>query len=101
MRLSDESLRGRTVIGADGLVLGAIKSISIDTSDWRIESISVELRKDVADRIGASRGMFHRGVIDVPVRLVQSVGDTVVLGAGVDALREARQAPESDAAPPT
>jgi sporulation protein YlmC with PRC-barrel domain len=100
MRLSDENLRGRTVISADGQVIGSIKSVFLDATDWRVESISVELRKDVADRIGASRSMFHRGQIEVPVRLIQSVGDTVVLGAEVDALREVSETTTADTAPP-
>jgi sporulation protein YlmC with PRC-barrel domain len=100
MRLSDENLRGRMVISADGQVIGAIRAVFLDATEWRIDSISVELRKDIADRIGASRSMFHRGQIEIPVRLIQSVGDTVVLGAGVDALREVRQTTTTDAAPP-
>lgn len=100
MRLSDESLRGRTVIGADGQVIGSIKSVFFDPTEWRVESVSVELRNDIADRIGASRSMFHRGLTEIPIQMIQSVGETVVLGAGVDALREARQAAAPGAPPP-
>ena len=88
MRLSAENLSGRTVIAADGQAVGLIKSIFLDAADWRVESVTVELRKDVADRIGAARSMFHRGLIEVPVTLIQSVGDAVVLAVPVDALRE-------------
>jgi sporulation protein YlmC with PRC-barrel domain len=100
MRLSAENLHGRTVISADGQVIGSIKSVFLDATAWRVESISVELRKDIADRIGASRSMFHRGLIELPVQLVQSVGDAVVLTIAVDALREAHRTETVDAAPP-
>jgi sporulation protein YlmC with PRC-barrel domain len=100
MRLSAENLHGRTVITADGQAVGSIKSVFVDAVAWRVESISVELRKDIADRIGASRSMFHRGLIELPVQLVQSVGDAVVLTIAVDALREAHRSTTSDAAPP-
>lgn len=100
MRLSAENLNGRTVIAADGQAVGSIKSIFLDAADWRVESISIELRKDVADRIGASRSVFHAGLIELPVTLIQSVGDAVVLTAPVDALREAQRATTADAAPP-
>lgn len=100
MRLSAENLHGRTVITADGQAVGSIKSVFLDAVAWRVESISVELRKDVADRIGASRSMFHRGLIELPVQLVQSVGDAVVLTIAVDALREAHRTTTSDVAPP-
>ena len=100
MRLSAENLHGRTVISADGRAVGSIKSIFLDATGWRVEAVSVELRKDIADRIGASRSIFHRGLIELPVGLVQSVGDAVVLSVSVDALREARRTTAADAAPP-
>jgi sporulation protein YlmC with PRC-barrel domain len=100
MRLSAENLNSRTVITADGQAVGTIKSIFLDPAEWRVESISVELRNDVADRIGATRSMFHRGLIEVPVTLIQSVGDAVVLNVPVDALREAQRATTADVAPP-
>ena len=100
MRLSAENLHGRTVITADGQAVGSIKSVFLDAVAWRVESISIELRSDVADHIGASRGMFHRGLIELPVQLVQSVGDAVVLTIAVDALREAHRTTTSDTAPP-
>jgi len=100
MRLSAENLHGRTVITADGQAIGSVKSVFLDAAEWRVESISVELRKDIADRIGATRGVFHPGLIELPVRLVQSVGDAVVLAVTVDALREAHRTASDDAAPP-
>lgn len=100
MRLSAGNLQGRTVITADGQAVGSVKSVFIDATDWRVEAISVELRKDVADRIGAARSVFHRGLIELPVQLIQSVGDAVILGVAVDALREAHRPPTAEATPP-
>jgi sporulation protein YlmC with PRC-barrel domain len=100
MRLSDDNIRGRTVISADGQAIGAVTALFVDASDWRVESLSVELHKDIADRVGAARSMFHRGSIEVPVALIQSIGDTVVLGVGVDDLREGRRTATQDAAAP-
>jgi sporulation protein YlmC with PRC-barrel domain len=88
------------VITADGQAVGSVKAVFLDAAEWRVESISVELRKDVADRIGAAHTMFHRGLIELPVRLIQSVGDAVVLAVAVDALREAHRTETGDAAPP-
>src|SRR5688572_29749139 len=88
MRLSDENLRGRTVIAADGIAVGAIASLFIDSDVWRVESLHVKLHRDVADRIGADRTVFHAGTVEVPIRLVQSVGDAVVLSVTADGLRE-------------
>jgi sporulation protein YlmC with PRC-barrel domain len=88
MRLADENLRGRTVITSDGLAIGEVAVIFFDAHDWRVESLQVKLYKDVADRIGASRSMFHAGSLEIPIGMVQSVGDAVVLSAPVDELRQ-------------
>lgn len=100
MRLSDENLRGRTVIGFDGRAVGEVTTIFLDSESWRVESLQVKLRKDIADELGASRTMFHAGSVEIATRLVQSVGDAVVLGVPVDGLRAVLPAePESAPAP--
>ena len=99
MRSSDKTLNGRTVVSADGKVVGSIAELYISTSEWRIEAIRVDLRNDIADRIGANRTIFHRGTIELPVNLIQSVSDAVVLNVDVEQLREAHRSPTTDAAP--
>jgi sporulation protein YlmC with PRC-barrel domain len=99
VRLSDESLRGRTVISADGKAIGSLVALFI-SSDWRVESIRIALQKDIADRIGASRTLLHRGTIELPANYIQSVGDAVVLSIDVEKLREAHRSPERDVALP-
>jgi sporulation protein YlmC with PRC-barrel domain len=97
MRLSDESLRGRTVIGADGQAIGEVAAIFLDSEAWAVESIRVRLRKGVADRVGASRNIFSAGTVEIPVRLVQSVGDAIVLAIPVEGLREVLPSPAASA----
>jgi sporulation protein YlmC with PRC-barrel domain len=88
MRLSDENLRGRTVIAADGQAIGEITALFLDSDAWRVESLQIKLRNEVADQLGARRGMFHAGTLEMPIRMVQSVGDAVVLSVAADELRE-------------
>lgn len=99
MRLSDKSLHGRTVISADGKVVGSLSELFISTSEWRVESIRIDLNKDIADRIGANRTIFHRGTLELPIGLVQSVSDAVVLAVDVEQLREVNRPPATDASP--
>jgi sporulation protein YlmC with PRC-barrel domain len=93
MRLSDNDIRGRTVISADGRALGSIQELFISVADWRIEAIRIELHGDIADQIGAKKTMFHRATIELPISLVQSVSDAVVLTVDVEHLREAHRPP--------
>jgi len=87
MRLSDDNMRGRTIIAADGQVIGEVSALFLDSDAWRVESLQVTLRKDTADQLGAHRSIFHAGALEIPVSMVQSVGATVVLAVPVDALR--------------
>lgn len=88
MRLSDETLRGRHVVAADGLVIGEVAALFLDSDGWRVESLQIKLGNDVADQLGAARSLFHAGTVEVPVRMVQSVGDAVVLSVPVSDLRQ-------------
>jgi sporulation protein YlmC with PRC-barrel domain len=88
MRLSDQNLRGRTVIGADGKAVGEISALFVDSESWRVEALQLKLRRDVADQIGAPHSLFQAGALEVPIRLVQSVGDAVVLTVALEGLRE-------------
>jgi len=101
MRLSDDNLRGRTVIAADGHAVGEVAALFLDSATWSVEALLVELRKEVADQIGAPRSLFHAATVEIPVRLVQSVGDAVILTVPVDQLRAAlpRSAGSEPAAP--
>lgn len=98
MRLSDENLRGRTVIGADGQVIGEVSTIFLDAASWRVESVLIKLRKDIADRIGASRSILHSATVEVSTQMIQSAGDAVVLNIPVDDLRAVLQPQESEPA---
>ena len=87
MRLSDDEIRGRTIIAADGQVIGEIDGLLVGTDDWRVESLQVTVRKEVADDLGAQRSVFHAGKIEIPTRMVQAIGTTVVLSVPLLELR--------------
>jgi sporulation protein YlmC with PRC-barrel domain len=96
MRVSDEDLRNKTVIGADGHVVGQVGELVVEVTNWNVDSIRVKLRREAADRLGASHSVFHAGTIEIPIAMIQSVGDTVVLSVTADELRALVQtAPES------
>jgi sporulation protein YlmC with PRC-barrel domain len=98
MRLSDENLRGRTVIAADGQAIGEISAIFLDSTVWQVEALQVKLRNHVADQLGATRDMFHSGTPEIPIRMVQSVGDAIVLSVAAHELRQVLPDP-SDVSP--
>ena len=88
MQLSDEHLRGRTVIAADGQAIGEVAALFIDTSTWDIVAIQIKLTKSAAEQLGAARGLLRAATLELPVRLVQSVGDAVLLSVPTLELRQ-------------
>jgi sporulation protein YlmC with PRC-barrel domain len=88
MQVSDEQFRGRTVIAADGQAIGEVAALSIDTSAWTIVALQIKLRKATAEQLGAARGMLRAATLDLPVRMVQSVGDAVLLPVPTPELRQ-------------
>jgi sporulation protein YlmC with PRC-barrel domain len=88
LRMSDEDLRGRTAISAEGRVIGEVTALFFNSRAWRVESLRVKLRKEIADRLGIDRSVFRAGTLEIPVRLVQAVGDTVVLSIETAGLRD-------------
>lgn len=99
MRLSDENLRGRTMIGADGQVIGQVTALFLDGDAWQVESLQVKLRKEIADQLGANRSLFHAGTLEIPVRMIQSAGDTVILSVPVEGLRQVLPNDKAEAEP--
>jgi sporulation protein YlmC with PRC-barrel domain len=88
MQLSDEHLRGRTVIAADGQAIGEVAALFIDTSTWLIVALQIKLSKAAAEQLGASHSLLRAATFELPVRMVQSVGDTVLLSIPTLELRQ-------------
>lgn len=99
LMLTDESLRGRTVLSGDGIAVGDVARLIVDPTNLRIEAIQVKLRRDAAERIGAPRGLFRAHTIDIPAEQVQSIGDAVILAVPLEALRVPEQRPHGQPTP--
>ncbi len=76
------------MIAADGQAIGEVAALFLDSDAWRVESLQIKLRKEVADQLGATRGLFHVGTLELPVRMVPSVGDAIVLSVPALELRQ-------------
>ena len=88
MQVSDEHLRGRRVIAADGQEIGEVAALFLDSGNWTVIAIQIKLNRSAAEKLGATRGLLRAATIDLPVRLVQSVGDAILLGIPTLELRQ-------------
>lgn len=81
------NIRGVKVISADAQEIGEVVDIIVETVTWRVESLQVKVRKEAAEKLGVSRGILRSGTFSLPVELIQSVGDSIVLSASTTELR--------------
>ena len=88
MTVSDDELRGRVAIGADGKAIGEVVSILVDNETWSVKGLRVRLRSHVASEMGLGRSLFRPSTLDVPVGQIQSVGDAIVLSVPASSLSE-------------
>jgi sporulation protein YlmC with PRC-barrel domain len=100
MTLNDQALHGRVVLSGDGLAIGEITRLNVEPATWHVISFEVKVRKEISERIGVHRSMFHTATIVIPTEHVQSVGDAVILSVPLAALRrEPEREPEPAPAP--
>lgn len=96
--LFDESIRGRKVVAADGQIVGEVADLMLNYATWQVESVQLKLIKEIADSLGIPRSMMRAATIDLPVHLVQSVGDAVLLSIPTGQLRPSVSGPNKAAA---
>ena len=75
------------MISADGQAIGEVAAVFIDTATWTIVALQVKLSKAAAEQLGVSHGLLRAATIDLSVRMVQSVGDAVLLSVPTLELR--------------
>jgi sporulation protein YlmC with PRC-barrel domain len=88
MQVSDEHVRGRTVIAADGQAIGEVAALFVDTSAWTVVALQIKLNKAAAEQLGAARGILRAATLELPIRMVQSVADAVLLSVPTLGLRK-------------
>jgi sporulation protein YlmC with PRC-barrel domain len=93
----EEALHGKAVLSSDGVVIGEISRLFIDSTDWRVRSIEVRLRKEPADRVGIHRSLFHPATIEISAQQIQSFEDALILSIPLGELRPAALVVEAPA----
>lgn len=86
MKTTNDHLIGRPVISGDGIVVGEITGLLVDTTTWQVMALQVALRKESGERIGIKHSMFRASTLEIAVAQIQSVGDAVVLSVALDTL---------------
>lgn len=83
--ISVDALIGKDVIGSGGFIVGEVKSAEIDAEKWQVTYLQVKLSSQASEDLGFKK-RFKSSVVCIPVSLVTSVGDVVLLGKSMSEL---------------
>ena len=83
--MSFDKLSGKFVICAGGFDLGEVNGVDIDTNTWQVTHLHVKLSKPASEDLGFKK-RFRSSTVCMPVSLVASVGDNVLLNKSLDEL---------------
>jgi len=77
MKITENELRGKTVMSEEGLYLGIMRNSTVDSKTGQLESILVEPSDDVDPRL------YHldkQGQLVFPFNSIKSVKDVIIIG---------------------
>jgi len=83
--VSFKELSDKFVICAGGFDLGQINGVELDTKTWQITNLHIKLSKSASEDLGFKK-RFGSSTVCLPISLVASVGDNVLLNKTLDEL---------------
>lgn len=79
-------LESRNVITTDGRMIGVLTGAWMDTSNWTITSLVVELEKQVVDELNVKKPLLRTAKVTLPTSIVMNIADVVQLNTDVSNL---------------
>jgi sporulation protein YlmC with PRC-barrel domain len=80
-----DKLSGIYVICAGGFDLGNVNGIEINTASWQVTHLNVKLSKSASEDLGFKK-RFRSSTVCLPISLVATVGDNILLNKSIDEL---------------
>jgi sporulation protein YlmC with PRC-barrel domain len=72
-------LESKNVITTDGRVVGVLSGAYVNTSDWTISSLVIELGKEVVSELNVKKPLLRTAKVSVATSIVKQVADVVQL----------------------
>lgn len=77
MKITENELRGKTVMSEEGLYLGVMRNSTVDSKTGGLISILVEPSEDVDPRL---YHLDNQGRLIFPFESIKSVKDVIIIG---------------------
>jgi sporulation protein YlmC with PRC-barrel domain len=86
--LNPNLLKGKTVIGTEGYVLGEMNGVDIDLNTWQASAFYIVLSNEATSELHLKKPFLRKIIICLPTQLIQSVGDIITLKKPVRNLKD-------------
>jgi len=73
------TLDGMNVVSKDGIELGTVYDINVDTDMWMIPTISVKLDKTGFEPLGLKKGLLSKTVISIRTEYIETTTTLIML----------------------
>jgi sporulation protein YlmC with PRC-barrel domain len=83
--VSFDKVSGKFVICAGGFDLGEVNGIELNTDTWIVTHLHVKLSKPASEDLGFKK-RFRNSTVCLPISLVSTVGDNILLNRTLDEL---------------
>jgi sporulation protein YlmC with PRC-barrel domain len=91
--ISFQTLLGKKVIGMGGYILDEIIGASIDTKTWKVAQLHVKLTDTATEELGYKKRL-RSSIVNMPIKMVQAVGDVVNVSPSLKELSESNKITE-------
>jgi len=81
-------LAGKKVVSGEGIIIGTLHDVNVDTDLWTVPTISVKLDKVAFEPLGLKKGLFSKTIISIRTEYIHSTGDIVSLNQKIEDMRE-------------
>jgi sporulation protein YlmC with PRC-barrel domain len=93
MHVKLDELRGRTVLDANGRVIGRVHAALVDMETWLIDTLRVAVARQAAADLDVPwsfwRSLWRPYTVDVATGQINAAGDAIILRVSIAEMREA------------
>ena len=82
------ALDGMSVVSKDGVELGTVYDVNVDTDMWTIPTISVKLDKTGFEPLGLRKGLLSKTVISIRTEYIETLTSLIMLNQNAAELKD-------------
>lgn len=78
----------KKVVSKEGVVVGLVANVNIDTDLWSVLSISVKMDKGAFEPLGLKKGLLSKTIIIVRSEYIEAISDIITLNQSISDMKD-------------